>query len=184
VAELKQQLQKLAGSDSPSEVKSDPSVYPSIRKLPLLGATYFDLYRESKIQEALYQLLIQEYELAKVQEAKEIPTVNVLDVAVVPTKKSFPPRTKIVVSGTLLAVMGTVAWIFLCRWWSGIAPDDPGLELAGEMGESFRASARRLATHWATRRLQGRNGNGASEQETPQEGEGGKEEERTTDVSI
>ena len=98
VAELKQQLQKLGGSDSASEVKNDHSLYPSIRKLPLLGATYFDLYRETKVQETLYQLLTQEYELAKVEEAKQIPTVSVLDAAVVPTKKSFPPRTRIVVA--------------------------------------------------------------------------------------
>jgi uncharacterized protein involved in exopolysaccharide biosynthesis len=189
VAELRQQLQKLGGSDSASEVKSEHSLFPSIRKLPLLGVTYFDLYRESKIQETVYQLLTQQYELAKVEEAKQIPSVKVLDAAVVPTKKSYPPRTQIVVAGTLLILAGTVAWIFLRKWWSGIVPDDPGRELAEEMGESFRASARHLApfgtairmTTTPVRRLLGR---GSFAPETPPGNEGNKEEERITDVPI
>ena len=100
VAELKKQLEKLGGTDSASDSASDQSPYPSMRKLPLLGAKYFDLYRESKIQENLYQLLTQQYELAKVEEAKSIPSVKVLDAAVVPTKKSYPPRTLIVITAT------------------------------------------------------------------------------------
>ena len=55
--------------------------------------TYADLYRQTKIQETVYELLTQQYELAKVEEAKEIPTVKVLDAAIVPTKKTFPPRS-------------------------------------------------------------------------------------------
>jgi capsule polysaccharide export protein KpsE/RkpR len=183
VAELKQQLQKLAGSDSPSEVKNDHSVYPSIRKLPLLGATYFDLYRESRLQETLYQLLTQEYELAKVEEAKQIPTVTVLDAAVVPTKKSFPPRTRIVVSGTLLTLAVTVVWIYLRRWWSGIVPDDPGRELAQEMGASFSAGTRYFAPlgsalRWTVARVKRR------QRKEAQEGAPSKEAERITNVPV
>ena len=161
VAELKKQLDKLGEGDPASDGKSDHSPYPSIHKLPLLGATYFDLYRESKIQETLYQLLTQQYELAKVEEAKQIPSVKVLDVAVVPTKKSYPPRRMIVVSGTLLSLAVTAVWIFLRRWWSSILPDDPGRELAGEMSESLRTNAKRLvplgpAIRWTSMRLKRR----------------------------
>jgi capsule polysaccharide export protein KpsE/RkpR len=186
LAELKLQLQKLGGSDTPSEVKNDHSLYPSIRKLPLLGVTYFDLYRESKMQETLYQLLTREYELAKVEEAKQIPTVSVLDAAVVPTKKSFPPRRRIVIAGTLLILAGTIAWIFLRRWWSGIVPDDPGLELAEEMGASLRSSTRRLAPlgwayRWTAARVKRFQ---TKEAESPQEGEQSREEEKTSDVPV
>src|SRR5256885_16884010 len=116
------------------------------------------------MQETLYQLLTREYELAKVDEAKQIPTVSVLDAAVVPTKKSFPPRTRIVIAGTLLTLAGTVVWIFLRRWWSGIVPDDPGRELAAEINQSLRASARHLrpvrsALGWARALLKPRDPN-------------------------
>src|SRR5208282_761028 len=95
VNELRQQLDKLGGA------KGDNSLYPSIRKLPILGVTYADLYRQTKIQETVYELLTQQYELAKVEEAKEIPAVKVLDAAIVPTRKSFPPRMVIVFLGTV-----------------------------------------------------------------------------------
>src|SRR6185312_13231615 len=94
-----------------------PGDFPSIRKLPLVGVKWANLYRETKIQETVYELLTQEYELAKIQEAKEIPSVNVLDPPMVPERKSFPPRTVITIAGTLLAftlgcvfVIGSAAW--------------------------------------------------------------------------
>ena len=67
-------------------------MYPSLRQLPMLGMTYLDLYRRVKVPEAVYEALMKQYELAKVQEAKEIPTISVLDAPLVPERKSFPPR--------------------------------------------------------------------------------------------
>ena len=95
VTELRKQLGALSGStdsDTPDSADSTPSEmpFPSLRKLPLLGATYADLYRRDKIEEVVYQVLTQQYELAKVQEAKEIPTVKVLDRGEVPPKKWGP----------------------------------------------------------------------------------------------
>ena len=118
--ELKHQLEKLGGKgESMTDASSQPgdSLYPSIRKLPLLGVTYADLYRRTKIQEAVLETLTKEYEMAKVQEAKEIPTVKVLDPANVPDKKSFPPRTLMVLSGTALAFALGSSWVFgKTRW--------------------------------------------------------------------
>ena len=189
VAELKQQLQKLGGSDSPTELKNEHSLYPSMRKLPLLGVTYFDLYRETKIQETLYQLLTQQYELAKVEEAKEIPSVKVLDTAVVPTKKSYPPRSTIVLSGTFLTVAATVVWMFLRRWWSGIAPDDPGRILTEEMVGSVIAGLRPLAPagsaiRRAAERVRRFRSKTPADSESPQGVEESEDSERTTDVPV
>ena len=106
VAELEDQLKKVGGKDESTSLEKatqGDSLYPSIRKLPLLGVTYADLYRKTKVQEAVFETLTQEYELAKVQEAKEIPTVKVLDPPNVPEKKSFPPRTLITLLGAALA---------------------------------------------------------------------------------
>src|SRR5207249_4553087 len=81
-------------------------LYPSIRKLPVLGVTYADLYRRTRVQEAVYESLTKEYELAKVQEVKEIPTVKLLDSPNIPERKSFPPRTLIAFLGMALSVRG------------------------------------------------------------------------------
>ena len=60
IAELQKQLEKLRGKDAGSNAAASQgadSLYPSIRKLPLLGVTYADLYRRTKIQETVFELL-------------------------------------------------------------------------------------------------------------------------------
>ncbi len=94
VDELQRQLKKIEGTDASlvsgagisSTVPSD-EMYPPIRKLPLLGVEWADLYRRVKIQETVYELLNQQYELARIQEAKEIPTVNIIDPANIPREE-------------------------------------------------------------------------------------------------
>jgi uncharacterized protein involved in exopolysaccharide biosynthesis len=54
------------------------------------------LSRDAKIKEMLFELLTREYEIAKIEEAKSMPTIQVLDSAVVPEKKSKPKRTQMV----------------------------------------------------------------------------------------
>ena len=119
IAGLKQQIEAMSGNKGPAD-SNQPGLagdLPSIRKLPLVGVQWANLYREAKIQETVYELLTQEYEFAKVQEAKEIPTVNVLDAPMVPEKRSFPPRAAIIGLGTLFSVciagavvIGSDAW--------------------------------------------------------------------------
>lgn len=155
---LKQQLQKLGGGESPEDNAPGNTLYPSIRKLPLLGATYFDLYREYKIQETVYALLTQKYEMAKVEEARQTPSINVLDTPVVPTKKSFPPRRVIAMLGTSMGVVLAVVCLFVRRWWNTISFDDPGRQLIEEIGTSTWTSVRHFVTEgsvigWITARL-------------------------------
>ncbi len=55
------------------------------------------LSRDAKIKEMLFELLTREYEIAKIEEAKSMPTIQVLDKAVVPEKKSRPKRRQMVI---------------------------------------------------------------------------------------
>src|SRR5277367_204123 len=146
VTELRAQLGKMGGESGTSAAPSsetDASLYPAIRKLPLLGVAYADLYRQTKIQETVYELLTQQYELAKVQEAKEVPSVKVLDAAVVPTKKSFPPRGLLTVAGATSAFLAMCAWILVRQAWHEIDPQDPGKQFALEIAGTLRADALR-----------------------------------------
>jgi hypothetical protein len=79
-----------------------------------------------------------------VEEAKEIPAVKVLDTAVVPTKKTYPPRLQVMILGTLMSLTVAVVWIFVRRWWNGIAAEDPGRQLIEEIWASGQTSARRF----------------------------------------
>jgi uncharacterized protein involved in exopolysaccharide biosynthesis len=149
IAELESQLEKIGGKGESASLENsaqDDPLYPSIRKLPLLGVAYADLYRKTKVQEAVFEALTQEYELAKVQEAKEIPTVKVLDPPDLPDKKSFPPRTLIVLLGTALAFSCGVTWVFGSALWGVTDPADPRKLLAQEIFDTAK-----VALPWASR---------------------------------
>ena len=137
VNELQKKLNEIGGAGD-NTASGGNSLYPSIRKLPLLGVTYADLFRQTKIEETVYELLTQQYELAKVQEAKEIPTVKVLDEALVPTKKAFPPRTAIAFLGTMLGLTLTMVWIVGKIRWDATDAQEPGKLFAMEVLSSLR----------------------------------------------
>ena len=80
---------------------------------------------KQKSRKPCTKLLTQQYELAKIQEAKEIPTVKVRDAAIMPTKKSFPPRTWIVVLGTVPGFTFSMTWILGKTCWEAVDADDP-----------------------------------------------------------
>jgi capsule polysaccharide export protein KpsE/RkpR len=140
IGELKQQLVKFGGSEVDSVAGGGvKSMYPSIRKLPILGVTYSDLNRRTRIQEVVFETLTQQYELAKVQEAKETPIVKVLDPAIVPERKSFPARTTIVYLCTFFGLAGAVVWVLGRACWQEVAADDPGKVFATEVFQTVNA---------------------------------------------
>jgi len=154
MATLRAQLNKLGGvgetgeSDESATAEAqndDQSLYPSFRKLPLLGVSYADLYRRAKVQEAVFETLTQQYELAKVAEAKEIPTVKVLDPAVVPERKSFPPRLLIMMLGVIVSLCLGAGWIIAKNRWDETDSQDPRKGLAREVFHAVNAQM-----PWAT----------------------------------
>jgi capsule polysaccharide export protein KpsE/RkpR len=140
IAELQRQLQKIGGkSDAPAlnNAQFDRStIQPSIRQLPLLGVSYADLDRSAKVQEAIFETLTQEYELAKVEEAKETPSVKLIDPPDVPEKKSFPSRLLIISMGTFISLVGGVIWLLADGLWRDLEPHDPGKVLAQEVWQT------------------------------------------------
>lgn len=141
VSELRRELNKMAGAGSPQskeqQAEAGQSVYPSIRELPLLGNTYDDLYRQAKIQEVVYEALTKQYEIAKVQEAKEIPSVRVLDVPKVPERKSWPPRALLMLVGGMLGFVVAALSVLGKRFCAGLHADDPRRLILTEMAASL-----------------------------------------------
>src|SRR5947207_13769509 len=155
VAELRKKLEKLGGTHgngatgttASTDQASDPSAakaggglpYPTIKSFPLLGAKYADFYRRAKIQETVYELLTEQYELAKVQEAKETPSVKVLDPAKIPERKSFPHRLVIMFLGTFLAFAMSVVWVLGSARWQETGAQDPRKVLLQEVAGAVKA---------------------------------------------
>jgi capsule polysaccharide export protein KpsE/RkpR len=146
VEELRRQLHAITGSGTAEAGSSGGTVddlYPTIRRLPILGVTWVDLYRRARIQEAVFELLTKQYELARIQEAKEIPTIKVVDVPELPEKKSFPPRLLIICLFAAGGILAAVAWIIFSPLWQSLPPSDPGKRIVQDMTEQFSSSWRR-----------------------------------------
>jgi len=162
IAELQRQLQNMGGEGpppegtAPSAEPNPPELYPSIRKLPLLGVRWADLYRQTKINETVFGLLRQKYELARIQEAKEIPTIKVLDPPAVAEKKASPHRLVIILLGALLVFAGGCAWIVASFAWNEMSSEDLRKQLAQEVEQKCREKTLRL--YRRARERFGRNG--------------------------
>jgi capsule polysaccharide export protein KpsE/RkpR len=136
ITELQKQLEKFGGKEAAggsTEAVDSNALYPSLRKLPLLGVRYADLYRNAKIQEAVFETLTQQYELAKVQEAKETPTVKMLDQANFPERRSFPPRTLVTLMCGLTALLCACVWVIAKNRWEMTDAADPRKQFAQEV---------------------------------------------------
>lgn len=131
VATLHRELDKVAGSptselssDTTSDGRPNSELYPPLRQLPRLAVPYADLYRNVRVQETLYELLTQQYETARIEEAKDTPAVAVIDKPGVPEKKSFPPRALLTLLLTSAAVMAAAVWILLSRRLTELPEDN------------------------------------------------------------
>jgi uncharacterized protein involved in exopolysaccharide biosynthesis len=137
---LQNQLSQIevAEAGENQEQRTTPSLLPtSVRNLPQLQASFTDLARKAKFEEAIYELLTQQYELAKVQEAKETPSVKILDRADIPEQKSFPPRALITLFGGLLGLSFASFYVLAVDAWreSGSTPTKA---VAGELFRDVR----------------------------------------------
>ena len=109
LAALESQLQKVAGSAT--DTGSDINL--SKGRVTESGMEYVRRYRDLKYHETVYELLAKEFEVAKLDEAREGSIIQVVDAAVPPDKRSFPPRMLIVIGVTILAFLFAGFWIVL-----------------------------------------------------------------------
>jgi capsule polysaccharide export protein KpsE/RkpR len=147
IDEYRRQLQKMGGKVPSSADGTSPqggtgdsnqADYPTIRELPILGVTWADLYRRTRVEEVVFETLTKQYELAKVEEARETPSVKVLDAAEVPEKKSFPPRLLLILLGTVFAFCFATVWILVSARWQEVDPEDPSKRLARDVMQTMQ----------------------------------------------
>src|SRR5262249_7125615 len=124
--ELERALAKInSGQSSASGPQDSSNPYPSVKNLPLLGVQWTDLYRNSKIHETVVEFLTQQYEMARIQEAKETVAVKVLDSASTPEHKR-PHWLLLLVVGTLsFSTLACVGYLWKDRWERGDHDDPP-----------------------------------------------------------
>jgi uncharacterized protein involved in exopolysaccharide biosynthesis len=123
VNELERELAKINSGRTPN-VQDPTSPYPSVKNLPILGVKWADLYRQTKIRETVVELLTQQFEMARIQEAKEIPSVKVLDPASTPERRE-PSWEVVIALGTLLSALLACMGYFIKNFWDRWDQDDP-----------------------------------------------------------
>ncbi len=101
IVQIKDQISRLERSPEGKKVSDD--IFLSTSEVPELGVKYARLLRNFKVQETLYELLVKQYEVAKINEAKNTSTIQVLDEATPPDRKSKPKRALIVILATFCA---------------------------------------------------------------------------------
>jgi tyrosine-protein kinase Etk/Wzc len=111
LAALQSQLEHVAGSQS--DTGSDINL--SKGRVTQSGMEYLRRFRDLKYEETVFELLAKQFEIAKLDEAREGSIVQVVDAAVPPDKKSSPQRTLIVMASTVLAFFVAVFWVWLSK---------------------------------------------------------------------
>ena len=130
---LKNELAKIEGTANSKKDSVSNDASEGMKNLGLL--------RDVKYYETVYELMAKQFEMAKIDEAKDPSLIQIVDKAVVPDRKSKPKRSLIVLLSALAAGFAAVLWAFIKE----------GMEKARQNPES----AERLATfrrYWSWRK--------------------------------
>ena len=103
--------QTLSGLKAQLNKVETGTVVPS--KVPEAGLEYIRKVRDLKYAETIYEMLAKQFEMAKIDEAKESSVIQVLDKAVVPEQKSKPKRTMMVLLSALATGFLTILYAFI-----------------------------------------------------------------------
>jgi len=110
-----------------------------VGKLPAAAIDYVRAAREVKFQETMLATMLRQYETAKLDEAKEGPVLQQVDVALPPDHKSKPSKGIIVLLSTLLALLGSSVVVVWRRYGALVRERDPEAAAAwARVGSAWR----------------------------------------------
>lgn len=134
IAKLKSQQNAMSGAGTGG------GVIPSVGSAPSIGVEYIRRLRELKTQEALFEQLTKQFELAKINEARDSSSLQVLDEAVTPLRKSKPKRALIVILSTVTAFFGSIFLVFIREYLAKLSPEDSAImdEMKGSLKGMLR----------------------------------------------
>ncbi|MCK5146609.1 hypothetical protein KAR48_07625 [bacterium] len=104
---------------------SNKDIFMPIDQLPSIGLQYVRLFREVTLQEKILEFLLPQYEQAKIQEAKDTPTVQILDQARIPYKRSKPKRALMVIIASILSFGFGLMIVFFIEYMQKLKYSDP-----------------------------------------------------------
>ena len=124
-SELRALRAELARMESRSGGEAGSAVDMPVGRLPEAAIDYVRARREVKLQETLLESMVRQYEIAKLDEAKEGPALQQIDKALPPDYKSKPSRALITLAGTLLGFLAASAYVVWRRYTTLLHETDP-----------------------------------------------------------
>lgn len=122
--ELERRLSALRGQRKKLFSTSSSEFLVAPEKAPLLALQFLRLKRDAKVQEFLYEFLVQQYEEVKIEESRTVPVVQVLDAAAVPQKRTKPKRGMLVLMAFAASCLEGLAVMGLLEHFSAMRRDN------------------------------------------------------------
>ena len=129
---LKEQLAKLSGSD----VNSNSDIIVPKGNIPQAEMEYLRKLRDLRYRGTVEELIAKQFEVAKLDEARQGAIIQVADVAVPPDKRSFPERTLIIVVAAVLSLVLASGYFLLAEGFTRLRADP----LEGQRLEALRTT--------------------------------------------
>ena len=140
VSTLRRELERESdgkGLQPSNQTSEETQPYPALRQLPALAVPWENLYRRVRIQETVYEMLSAQYETARIEEAKSVPTVSVIDPPGWPERKSSPHRLIIALASALLAFVAASLFLLAQRSWLSVDDEDARKVLARKIAATL-----------------------------------------------
>ena len=141
-AEVRALRSELARMESSQGGTAGSTVDIPVGKIPEAAIDYVRARRELKMQETILESMLRQYEIAKLDEAKEGPVLQQVDVALPPDYKSKPSRALIVIASTFVALLFSSLWVLIRSYSALSRADDP------QQAEAWKA----MRAAWRTRK--------------------------------
>jgi tyrosine-protein kinase Etk/Wzc len=138
IAALRGQLNK-AESTTPTE---NDNYFLSIGRIPTAGLEYVRAERELRYHEALFEMLARQYEAARLAESEAPPLIQVVDPAIVPDKRSWPPRTLLVLLAMLASAIAFTCGVLLKARWNAMIARPANVKHMNALRSMLRGSLR------------------------------------------
>jgi tyrosine-protein kinase Etk/Wzc len=119
---LRAELSRMESTQGPT---TGSAVEMPVGKLPAASIDYVRARRELKLQETLLESMVRQFEIAKLDESKEGPALQVVDAALPPDHKAKPSRALIVLASALVALLASAVFVVVRRYSALAREQDP-----------------------------------------------------------